>query len=204
MTTCERCGREMPTNIAICPSCGTITATARGANTSYSPYSQGTHRDESARGEYGQGYAQQQFQDRPPMQQAYVPPQEQNFSYGPTPNAQQMYPPGVININIVNPVYAGPVPQKNSTPLIVEILLSTFGIYGIGWLMAGETTAGVVLLICSFFVYLPIFVLGVIFTLGLGFFCLGPLAIGAIILNAVLLNSALNRKAAQYNFVQPK
>ena len=130
-----------------------------------------------------------------------MPPQGQGYG----PGAQQMYPPGGININIVNPVYGNPAPQKNNTPLIVEILLSIFlGIYGVGWLMAGETTVGIILLICSFFVYLPVLILGTILTVGFGIICIGPLAIGAIILNAVMLNNVLKRKATQYIYMQPK
>jgi len=92
---------------------------------------------------------------------------------------------------------------KNSGALIAEILLSVFvGIYGVGWLMAGETTTGIILLICSFVVYWPIMILGTIFTFGIGLLCLGPLAIGAIIVNAILLNNLLNRKAAQVVMVQ--
>jgi hypothetical protein len=95
------------------------------------------------------------------------------------------------------------VTNKNSGALIAEILLSLFvGTYGVGWLMAGETTTGIILLICSFVVYWPFMILGTIFTLGIGLICLGPMAIGAIIVNAILLNNLLNRKAAQMVMVQ--
>ena len=88
--------------------------------------------------------------------------------------------------------------SKNDGALVVEIILSLFGIFGVGWLMAKETTVGTILLICSFFIYWPILILGTIFTFGLGLLCLGPLTIGAIILNALLLNSNLNRKATEF------
>jgi hypothetical protein len=95
------------------------------------------------------------------------------------------------------------VTNKNSGALIAEILLSLFvGTYGVGWLMAGETTTGIILLICSFVVYWPFMILGTIFTLGIGLICLGPMAIGAITVNAILLNNLLNRKAAQMVMVQ--
>ena len=70
--------------------------------------------------------------------------------------------------------------------------------------MSGETTIGVILLICTFVLYWPIMLLGIIFTLGLGLFCLGPLAIGAIILNAILLNNTLKQKAAQVVMMQSR
>ena len=87
---------------------------------------------------------------------------------------------------------------KNNTPLVVEILLNLFlSLYGVGWLMAGETTVGVILLIGSFFLYWPALIFGIIFTFGLGIFSFGALALGLIILNAVLLNNYLKRKASR-------
>ena len=95
--------------------------------------------------------------------------------------------------------------HKSNTPVLVEVLLSLFlGIYGFGWLMAGETTTGIVLLICSFVIFWPIVFLSVVFTLGLGLFCVIPLEIGAVILNAVLLNSTLNCNATQITMVQAR
>jgi hypothetical protein len=78
--------------------------------------------------------------------------------------------------------------------LVVEILLSLFGIFGIGWIIGGEITLGIILVVCSFFIYWPLMILGTALTEGLGLICLGPLAIAAIILNAVLLNTVLKRK----------
>ena len=102
-----------------------------------------------------------------------------------------MYQPGV-NVTVVNG------PSKSNTPVIVEVLLNLFlGTYGVGWLIAGETTTGIVLLICSFVLYWPILIGIAVFTLGFGLFCDVPLWIGVVILNAVLLNGALNRKATQ-------
>jgi TM2 domain-containing membrane protein YozV len=83
--------------------------------------------------------------------------------------------------------------QQDHNTLNTEIILSLIGIFGIGWLMAGETGAGVFLLIGSILIYWPMMFLGTFLTDGLALFCLAPLAIGAIILNAVLLNSKLKR-----------
>jgi len=102
-------------------------------------------------------------------------------------------PPGGVNVTVVN---TGTT-QQSKTPLIVEIILNLFGIYGVGWLIAGETTVGIILLICSFVVFWPTVVLLAVFTLGFGLICDFPLGIGLLILNAVMLNNALNRKAAQ-------
>lgn len=114
-----------------------------------------------------------------------------------------MYPPAV-NVVVNNNAPVMPVvTNANNGPLIAEVLLSFFlGIYGVGWLMAGETTTGVVLLVCSFLVYYPIVIVGTIITFGLGLLCIGPLAIAAIIVNAILLNNTLKRKTGQVVMVQ--
>ena len=197
--TCERCGKEIPDNIAICPNCGTVTSAAPGKpkpTTKFGPYS-GGYVDGPPITEYGQGYAPQQ--GYPPPLQEYRPPQ-QAYGYGQPYNAPPMYQPAIVNVNIVNPAST-----TNNTPVIVEVLLSLFlGIYGVGWLMAGETTTGIILLICSILLYWPILITITIFTFGLGLFCLGPLAIGAIILNAVLLNNKLKQKAASFTPIPPR
>lgn len=204
MMTCERCGKEIPDNIAICPNCGTVISTQSGKSqppTRYGPYP-GSYTDFPPTREYGQGYTPQQ--NYIPPQQRYTPPpqnqygpQQQGYNYGQQYTGPFMYQPASVNVNIIN--------TTDSTPVIIEVLLSIFlGIYGVGWLMAGETTIGIILLICSFVLYWPILIFGTIFTFGLGLFCLGPLAIGAIILNAILLNNALKRKAAQFVVMPPR
>ena len=177
----------------MCPNCGTVTFKAKEnlpPTTSYGSYSE-TYQNQSP------GYAEN-------IQQDYVTPHsqeyhslQQNYSYGQNFNAPPMYQQAPFNVTVFH--------TNNSTPLIVELLLSIFlGIFGVGWLIAGETTVGVILLICSFLLYWPILLIGIIFTLGLGIICLGPLAIGAIILNAILLNNRLKRKATLYMPIPPR
>jgi len=110
-----------------------------------------------------------------------------------------MYPPQGVNVTVVNNAST-----KNNTPLILEVILSLFGIYGVGWLMAGETTIGVILLICSFVIYWPLLILIAVFTLGFGLACDFPIGIAAIVINAILLNNMLNRKATQITMVQTR
>lgn len=145
------------------------------------------------------GYGQQPFGNSFPPQPGYAPPQpgygqqpfgaaqqqqQQGYGYAPP-----MYPPGVVNVNVINPPQA-----KNNTALLVEILCSFFGIYGVGWLMAGETTVGAILLVGSFvyWIFAVVMIVSII-----GIFCLIPLGIGLFILNIIMLNSRLDRKAAQ-------
>ena len=145
MTTCERCGNDMPDTLAICPNCGTVTSKAKDKISPPTSY-----------GSYADTYANQ----------------------APT----------------FNPC--------SSTPLIVELLFSFFlGIFGIGWLVAGEVVTGIILLVCSLFIYVPLLIISiffVFFTFGFSLFCTGPLVIGAIVLNAILLNNKLKRKAASF------
>jgi hypothetical protein len=193
---CERCGTGLSDYAVICPTCGTITSTAQGPTppptTNYGQYAPGGYSGpQQQQAPYGQGYGPQPgYRSSPPPQQSY--------GYAPQPNV--VYQPGPVNVFVNN---APPASNKNNGALVAEILLSLFvGTYGVGWLMAGETTAGIILLICSFVVYWPFMILGTIFTLGIGLICLVPIAIGAIIVNAVLLNNLLNRKAAQMVMVQ--
>ena len=194
MTTCERCGHEIPDNIVICPNCGTVTLNAK--DKPQPPTKHGQYTEGYTGAPPGYTYPPQQHYPAPP-QQGYGS-QQQNYGYGQPYYTPPVYQQTTVNVNIVNPT------NTNNTPVIVEVLLTLFlGIYGVGWLMAGETTVGVILLICSILLYWPIFIIGTIFTFGLGLFCLGPLAIGAIVLNAILLNNSLKRKAASYMPVPP-
>ena len=179
---CESCRGILPDNAFVCPICGAATSASqpRPQLPSYTPPQQAFMPPQQ-----NYGYA---------PQYGSIPPQ-QNYGYAP----QQAFMPPGVNVTVVNNA------NKNTTPVLVEVLLSLFlGIYGVGWLMAGETTTGIVLLICSFVIYWPFVILLIVFTLGLGLFCVVPLGIGAVILNAVLLNSTLNRKATQITIVQAR
>jgi hypothetical protein len=198
---CERCGKEISDIAAICPSCGALTSSASAPRpasqptTQHGPYSNDTYDEPMS--SYEQGYTQRQDYRQPPRSD-YAPPPQSNYQYGQS-YAPPRFQPSGINVSIYNNYtndYTPPT-QKNTGALIAEIILSLFGIFGVGWLIAGETTIGVLLLVGSLVLYIPIAILGIVFTLGLGIFCFGPLAIAAIIVNAVLLNNALNRKAAR-------
>jgi hypothetical protein len=190
----------MSDNATICPICGSFTRVANAKQsppTAYGPYPQESI-DE--RPFYERGYGPPLFNEAQ-TQPGYVPQPPQNIGYAPPPyNAASMYPPAPINITVINnPAFS----NKNEGALITEVILSLFGIFGVGWIMGGNTTIGIVLLACSFLLYWPIMFGGTIFTLGFGLICLGPIAIAAIILNVLLLNNRLHRKATQYVMMQP-
>ena len=80
----------------------------------------------------------------------------------------------------------------NTTPVIVEAILAFFGIYGVGWLIAGETTIGIVLLIAGF-VWDAIFVVAAFTVIGLC--CVVPLQLIFVALSAFQLNNRLRMRA---------
>jgi len=134
----------------------------------------------------------------------YYSPPRQDAGYRPSFNPNTAYQPGAINVTVVNNFTTSSSNTKSGA-LLVEIFLSLIGIYGVGWIIAGETTIGIVLLVCSFVLIWPLALIIAVFTLGLGIiFCDLPLAIFFIVLNAVLLNNVLNRKArpVMYTTVQ--
>jgi hypothetical protein len=89
--------------------------------------------------------------------------------------------------------YAASQPRPyNTTPVIVEAILAFFGVYGIGWLMAGETTIGVILLIAGF-VWDAIFVFAAYTVIGLC--CVVPLQLIFVALSAFQLNTRLRMRA---------
>lgn len=182
MIICERCGNEIAANTAICPSCGTVVQ----PSSTYGQYSSREYDDVQPMPTYDH--------EIPPQPALFSSPPKQEFGYRPSYNAYTSYQPGTINVTIVNNFQTSP--SNKSGALLAEIFLSLFGIYGVGWMIAGETTIGVVLLVCSLVIFWPLAIIIAIFTLGFGiFFCDLPLAVGFIVLNAVLLNNAINRKA---------
>ncbi len=195
MMTCERCGKDIPDNVAICPNCGTVTLMAKDKpqpSTKYGPYTEGHSGTPS-------GYANKHQQDYPEISPQEYKLIQQSYGYRQSYNSPQVYQQAP-NVYVYN--------TTNSTPLIVELLLSIFlGIFGVGWLIAGETAVGVILLICSLFLYLPLLIISIFiafFTFGLSLFCTAPMIIGAIVLNAILLNNRLKRKATSFMPIPPR
>jgi len=90
------------------------------------------------------------------------------------------------------------IPNKG-TALVLEILPTFFGIYGIGWLYAGKVATGLILLLTGLVViwgsYAAVFLLGAL-TLGLGFVCICVvilLQIFIAVLSVLSLSNALER-----------
>ncbi len=191
---CDRCGKEIADTATQCPFCEMPTEHEMYYMhpSAYQVQQRPPQDDLSRFGGpplYQAGYSAVP----PPIQQdAYVPFPQQTPGYAPTSYASH-YPQ--VNITVVQ--HTG-----SEAPLIVEIVLSLFGVFGVGWLLGGETTTGIILLLCSIFIYWPVMILGTLFTLGIGLVCLGPLAIGVIIINALVCNRVLKRRAARLIVMQ--
>jgi hypothetical protein len=118
---------------------------------------------------------QQQWQSGPiggPAPSGPLPPQQQGY-YQPVVVVQQQ--------------------QDSSMPVIVELICDIFGIYGIGWLIAGYTTPGILLLIGGF-IWAAIFWGATIITIGIGLICLVPIDIAFLITSVLMLNSRLKQR----------
>ena len=191
---CDRCGKEIADTATQCPFCGMPTEhEMHYMRPSAYQVQQGPPQDDLSKFGgpplYQAGYSAVP----PPMQQStYVPFPQQTPGYAPASYAP-LYPQG--NITVVQTT-------NSDAPLVVEIVLSLFGIFGVGWIIGGETTTGVILLLCSIFIYCPVMILGTVFTLGIGLICLAPLAISAIIINALLCSRVLKRRAARLVVMQ--
>lgn len=70
--------------------------------------------------------------------------------------------------------------------MAVEAVLALFGIYGVGWLMAGKSGVGVPLLIGGF-IWDLIALLFVLPTAGFGLCCIVPIHFGFIATSTILL-----------------
>lgn len=197
MQTCERCGKQIPDRMSVCPSCGTVSYDIDNAQKADKIRYEETIASDPYQSRYGQYQAQQQMQQPlqyiPPNQAYQQPGFQQSPGYQASPGqAGSWYMPPPVNVRVINNSY--PQAQFESGALIAEVLLSLIGIYGIGWLIAGKRLPGLLLLLGSIFIYWPLCIGFVAITFGLGIFCVGPLSIAAIIINALLLNNALKRK----------
>ena len=208
---CERCGKEMLVGTPVCPACGAPTVFTRNAESPATSYGQFIPDDYGDRPStpstpvYEQGY-RPSFEGQPyppysppPPNPEYIPPYNPYNNPPNPPNPPPMYHASAVNVTVVNNIVTPSLNKNNA--LLIEILCSLFSIYGIGWLIAGETVTGIILLACSILIIWPLAIMIAVFTLGFGvFFCNLPLAVIGIILNAILLNNALNRKVVAMTY----
>ena len=184
---CERCGHEITGNTSsvLCPICGTVVK-------------------KPARAQLSGSYVQSS-QNYPSGQAVFSPggsPTSQTASQSYTQSSNNGSEYTVRSFRVTDTINAPTMAGFASTSsydkaLMVEFILSLLGIFGIGWLLAGETIVGFLLLAASILVYWPMMILGTLVTLGFGLMCLGPLAVTCVICNTLLLNICLKRKMAR-------
>ena len=184
---CERCGHEITNNSSsvLCPVCGTVTK---------------KHPQEQSLGNFiqiSQDHAGEQstslFGEFPTSQTTLQPytsfnSDESEYTTKSFYSTKTINTPGMANFTSS---------CSYESALAIEFILSLLGIFGIGWLLVGETLVGFLLLACSILIYWPIMILGTLVTLGFGLMCLGPLAVTCVICNALLLNLCLKRKTTR-------
>ncbi len=214
MHTCKRCGYNISSDQIICPGCGSVSEQIGPKEAR--KYEIGSE-DQNSSPIYNEGYQQRQPHQEsvvngysPPSIHPAPPP---IYPLGGVPTPPPSYIPIGQMYNIRQPLMIPPAVnvqffQQPSTPgvtpLIVEILCSLCGVFGIGWLIANKILPGLLLLLGSFMLYWPLAIVLVVATDGLGIFLVGPLSIVAIILNAVLLNKQLQQqRARQFFMAQP-
>lgn len=191
MIICERCGNAMPNNSLLCLVCGTLSVFSR-------PDIHTPTRNEAGSAPFSiprekqEEYEQQM--DNPQPDYALFPG-EQPEDLSPSSHLYSALAPRATTTPIA--------PVVSSTPkkaLFIEAVLNLcLGIFGVGWLIAGETVTGLVLLACSLILYWPtlfiLFFLNFIFSIGPGLYALIFLAPGVTTLNLLLLRRMLKSKA---------
>jgi TM2 domain-containing membrane protein YozV len=87
--------------------------------------------------------------------------------------------------------------QRSGTIVLIgELLFSIFGIFGIGWCLTGKWGRGVILLLGSFLLYLPI-ITSMLKDGNVS--CVLLLAIGAVVFNIVQLNNEIVNRSKRKN-----
>jgi predicted RNA-binding Zn-ribbon protein involved in translation (DUF1610 family) len=182
---CERCGHGITRNSSsvLCPICGTVIKKHARAQSS-SSYVQSS-----------QDFAGEQ--SLPPSGDSSTS-QTTSQPHGQVSSIESGYTARSFHVadTINTPTITGFTSASYEKALVVEFILSLLGIFGIGWLRAGETVVGLLLLACSILIYWPVMILGTLVTLGFGLMCLGPLAVSCVICNTLLFNLCLKRKMA--------
>lgn len=107
--------------------------------------------------------------------------------YPPPPYAP---PPGYVSPYTGAQQWGQMQQRPSGAPVAVEAILALFGFYGIGWLMAGNTTTGVLLLIGGW-VWDAIAIGGTVLTFGFGGCIFGPLHIAFVAVSSVMLSNYL-------------
>jgi hypothetical protein len=132
----------------------------------------------------------------PPAEQMAPPASEAPPAYTPPPPPPVTYAPPMAppapQFQGYAPVAPMMAPRREKTvPILLEVIPGLFGLFGIGWLVSGYTSTGLLLLIGGL-VFDVVMGIITVFTLGIGFLCWGPLIVVIMIVSAVMLNRRLD------------
>ena len=205
MTVCERCGKEIPEQRTICPSCGTSLEETQVGREAVSDHPPEPTQEKTHAFPFDSLYEEYIPQLAPIYERNYAahPINPHGTSSAETPSGEQekpasampavsSYSPATLTERFFN--------VDTNTPLVVEVLLSLFmGIFGVGWLLIGKKRTGTLLLTGSLICYLPLLIISyalAYFSYGLSILCTGPFVIGVVLLNAFMLHKAIKRKRA--------
>ena len=187
MITCERCGNVMPNSSLLCLVCGTLSVFSK-------PDIHTPTRNEPGSvpfpipGDRQEEYEQRIYNPQP----GYAPFADEKL-YNPS-----SAPHPTLTSHIATTPINPDTPSIKKGALFVEVALNLcLGLFGIGWLVAGETITGLVLLACSIILYWPILLIGFflnfLFSIGPGLYGLILLAISVMSLNVILLRKTIMR-----------
>lgn len=87
---------------------------------------------------------------------------------------------------------AAPQTQNATLAIVLEVVCGLFGLFGIGWLVSGNTQTGVILLVGGL-IWDAIAVTIAIFTFGIAFLCIGPINLAILITSTIILNNQLKQ-----------
>jgi hypothetical protein len=176
---CHVCSAALGADAAFCPSCGTarLVAAPGPSQPLFQPSMPAPPLGSAMPGLPPPGPGAYGATAAYASPSAYVPPPEygpQGGAYGgpPLTSQQQQSPP--------------------SGPVITEVILGIFGIFGVGWLAAGKTTTGLILLVLSA-LWWAVSAVTAVHTVGVGCCGIVPLNALFIAISAAMLHSSLRR-----------
>jgi hypothetical protein len=168
VATCSACRTENEPGTRFCINCGTRL-----------PAETGPIQPEPSQPQYPP--------PAPEPQPGYMPPPTQGnpLDYGQQP-IQPYETPAYPQTN--QPNYAQNPPKDRGLALIFEILPGLFGLLGFGWIYSGNTNTGIIWLV-GMLVWVVVAFFIILFTIGLGFFCVAPIHIALIAVSAYQLHT---------------
>ena len=84
--------------------------------------------------------------------------------------------------------------DRTTLAIILEAICGLFGVMGIGWLISGRTSTGVILLV-GYLVWVAVAFVLMLLTFGLFAFCFAPIHLAVVAVSTYLLYNRLKPQA---------